>query len=247
MQALELDGRYLCNRDVGVGPLVESTTTGASKTLVAKNPSSSTTKSDVIEFFKQSGEIVDVRLSLLENGDFRGTCHIEFATEEGAKKAVELDGQYLLGHPVVLGFARETIFIRGFDTSLGFDQVQSSLEELFSTCGEILYMHIPTLGFDDNFLEEKSFIEFFDCRGFPKALAMNGHKLGDFTLTVEDAMPVQFNVKPTGGRKRFRGRPVGPYGAVYPNRYIPVMVVLALEKMEASTIILQVRKKTKFD
>ncbi|MCL7050441.1 hypothetical protein MKW94_000446 [Papaver nudicaule] len=143
-KALELDGRYLCNMDIRVGRVGRVESTGASKTLAAKNLSFSATKSDVMEFFKHAGGIVDVRFSLRRNGDFRGNCHIEFATEEAANKAVELNGEYLLGRPVALGFAREIIFVRGFDTSLGFDRTQNSLEELFSTCGKIYWMHIPT-------------------------------------------------------------------------------------------------------
>ncbi|KAI3978136.1 hypothetical protein MKX01_012967 [Papaver californicum] len=80
-KALELDGQNLCNREIGVDRY-GSRTTGASKTLIAKNLSFSITKSDVINFFKRAGEIIDVRFSLHDNGDFRGHCHIEFATEE---------------------------------------------------------------------------------------------------------------------------------------------------------------------
>ncbi|MCL7043945.1 hypothetical protein MKW94_010097, partial [Papaver nudicaule] len=216
-KALELDGQHLGNREVVISP-IEST--GASKTLAAKNLSSSITKSDVIEFFKQAGEIVDVRFSLRQNGELRGCCHIEFATEEAAKKAAELDGECLLDRPIVLGFARETIFIRGFDPSLKYHQIRSSLEELFSTCGEILWMDIPTVPYTDVPLG-KAFIEFYDFRSFPKALAMNGHKLGDFTLRVEDAIPLKFDVRPTSGRRRIHGRPVGPYGYSYPYRCFP--------------------------
>ncbi|KAI3974161.1 hypothetical protein MKX01_033412 [Papaver californicum] len=44
-KASKLDGQYLCNREIVVESLVESTTTGASKTLAAKNLSVSTNKS----------------------------------------------------------------------------------------------------------------------------------------------------------------------------------------------------------
>ncbi|KAI3942889.1 hypothetical protein MKW92_020876 [Papaver armeniacum] len=145
-KALELDGQNLCNREIVVGRY-GTRTTGASKTLIAKHLSLSITKSDVIKFFKRDGEIIDVRFSSLDNGKFSGHCHIEFATEESAEKAAELNGQHWLGplgRPLELGFARETIYVRGFDTSIKFDQIHSSLEELFSTCGKILWMDIPT-------------------------------------------------------------------------------------------------------
>ncbi|KAI3978011.1 hypothetical protein MKX01_032388 [Papaver californicum] len=157
------------------------TITGALKTLVAKNLSFSTTESDVVEFFKQAGEIVDVHFSLDYNGDFGGNCHIEFATAEAAIKAVKLNGKYLFGRPVVLGFTRETICIQGFDTSLGFEQVQSSLMEFFSTCGEISWIHIPTFPYT-GIPKGIALMEFFDFRAFPKARAMNGHKLGQLKM-----------------------------------------------------------------
>ncbi|KAI3963494.1 hypothetical protein MKW98_022916 [Papaver atlanticum] len=84
-KALELDGQNLCNREIVVDRY-GTRTTGASKTLIAKHLSLSITKSDVIKFFKQAGEIIDVRFSSLDNGKFSGHCHIEFATEEGAEK-----------------------------------------------------------------------------------------------------------------------------------------------------------------
>ncbi|KAI3903546.1 hypothetical protein MKW98_032200 [Papaver atlanticum] len=178
LQALELDGHILASKTIVVTPIMG---TGASKTLCVKNLSCSTTKSDVIEFLKEVGEIADVRFSAREDGSFRGVCHIEFATDEAAKKATEFDGEYLLGRPVKLGFVRETIFIRGFDTSSGINQIRSSLEEHFSTCGKILWMHVPTVRETDA-PQGIAFIEFLHPEAFPKALAMNGHKLGRFPL-----------------------------------------------------------------
>ncbi|RZC66120.1 hypothetical protein C5167_009812 [Papaver somniferum] len=61
-----------------------------------------TEKSDVIKFFKQAGEIVDVHLSYNGDGKFSGSGHIEFVTEETAKKAVRMNGVELLGSPIDL-------------------------------------------------------------------------------------------------------------------------------------------------
>ncbi|KAI3877853.1 hypothetical protein MKW92_047098 [Papaver armeniacum] len=218
-KALELDGQNLCNREIVV-ERYGTRTTGASKTLIAKHLSLFITKSDVIKLFKLAGEIIDVRFSSLDNGKFSGHCHIEFATEEGAQKAAELNGQYWLGRPLELGFAHETIYVRGFDTSIEFDQIHSSLEKLFSTCGKILSMEIPTVPYT-NVTLGKAFIEFYDFRAFPKALAMNGHKFGDSTLRVEDATPLELDVKPPGPRRTIGGRPVGPYYSICPCRFFP--------------------------
>lgn len=43
------------------------------------------------EFFKAAaGEVVDVRLATAEDGSFKGFGHVEFATEEDAKKVYHL-------------------------------------------------------------------------------------------------------------------------------------------------------------
>ncbi|KAI3914642.1 hypothetical protein MKW92_040830 [Papaver armeniacum] len=62
-------------------------------------------KPDVVEFFKQCGPIADIRFSSDEDGRFKGFGHIEFETEEGAQKAVKLNGKELCGRPVKLDFA----------------------------------------------------------------------------------------------------------------------------------------------
>ncbi|KAI3874222.1 hypothetical protein MKX03_014254 [Papaver bracteatum] len=59
-------------------------------------------KSDVIKFFKEAGEIVDVHLSYNGDRKFSGSGHIEFVTEEAAKKTGRLNGVELLGSCVKL-------------------------------------------------------------------------------------------------------------------------------------------------
>lgn len=41
-----------------------------------------------IEFFKNAGEVVDVRLATDQEGNFRGFGHVEFASAEDAKKVM---------------------------------------------------------------------------------------------------------------------------------------------------------------
>ncbi|KAI3859394.1 hypothetical protein MKW92_015792 [Papaver armeniacum] len=67
--------------------------TKASKTVTANNLSISVDKSHVIDFFKQVGDIVDVRAQLYKHdgGNLRAHfAYIEFATEEAANKARKL-------------------------------------------------------------------------------------------------------------------------------------------------------------
>ncbi|MFX3993677.1 hypothetical protein ACJBXB_10585, partial [Streptococcus suis] len=62
---------------------------------------------DVENFFKDAGEVQEVRFSTHEDGSFKGYGHVEFVTAEAAQKALELNGQDLLGRGVRLDLARE--------------------------------------------------------------------------------------------------------------------------------------------
>ncbi|XP_072068722.1 nucleolin 2-like isoform X1 [Arachis hypogaea] len=130
-------------KKVSKTPSTPSVATGGSKTLFVGNLSFSLQRSDFEEFFKDCGEVVDVRFSVDDTGRFKRFRHVEFAIAEAAQSALELNEHELLNHPVRLDLARErgsyipggsfsnsfqkgdqrqtgqTIFIRGVDKSLG--------------------------------------------------------------------------------------------------------------------------------
>ncbi|RYR63124.1 hypothetical protein Ahy_A04g020915 isoform C [Arachis hypogaea] len=134
-------------KKVSKTPSTPSVATGGSKTLFVGN---------LEEFFKDCGEVVDVRFSVDDTGRFKRFRHVEFSIAEAAQSALELNEHELLNHPVRLDLARErgsyipggsfsnsfqkgdqrqtgqTIFIRGFDKFLG-----ASLNEHFGSCREI--------------------------------------------------------------------------------------------------------------
>ncbi|XP_026401979.1 nucleolin 2-like [Papaver somniferum] len=101
-KAIKFQRLDLLGYDIRLSRQLEDATGAASKRLVMKGLPYFSEKSDVIKFFKQAGEIVDVRFSYNEDGEFSGSGHIEFATEEGEKKAEKLNGLELLGSPVYL-------------------------------------------------------------------------------------------------------------------------------------------------
>ncbi|RHN67052.1 putative nucleotide-binding alpha-beta plait domain-containing protein [Medicago truncatula] len=55
------------------------------KTLYVGNLSFSVQKSDIENFFRVCGEVVDVRLASCEDGKLKGFGHVEFATAEAAQ------------------------------------------------------------------------------------------------------------------------------------------------------------------
>ncbi|XP_042514780.1 nucleolin 1-like [Macadamia integrifolia] len=210
-------------------------TPGAVKTLFAGNLSFKIERNDVEEFFKDAGVIVDVRFSTNKEGRFSGFGHVEFSTEEEAKKALELNGQDLLGRPVKLDIARErgsstphsskesnsyqkggkgqarTIFVRGFDASTGEDQIRSALEEHFESCGEISRVSIPK-DYETGGPKGIAYIDFPNEDSFSKALELDGCELGGNSLVVEEAKPRTDSRDGGGSGRRGGGRRGGRDG-----------------------------------
>ncbi|KAH0914157.1 hypothetical protein HID58_028603 [Brassica napus] len=145
--------------------------TGGPKTLFAGNLSFQIERSDVETFFKEAGEVVDVRFATnKDDGSFRGFGHVEFASSEDAQKALELNGRALLGRDIRLDMAAERgdrpayntpqsgggnfrsgggggegqkIFVKGFDSSLPEEDIRQALTQHFASCGEITRVSIP--------------------------------------------------------------------------------------------------------
>ncbi|XP_047056272.1 nucleolin 2-like [Lolium rigidum] len=137
-------------------PASSSQATTVSKTVFVGNLSYNVDKEQVKQFFKEAGEIIDIRVAAFEYGKSKGFAHVEFATTEAAQKACKLNGHGLMGRSVRLNFAQErgaftpgsgrdnnsfknpgqssnsTAFIIGFDSSLGEDQVIRSAKHFFS-------------------------------------------------------------------------------------------------------------------
>ncbi|GAB2285021.1 hypothetical protein Dimus_019477 [Dionaea muscipula] len=183
-----------------------------SKTLFVGNLSYSVMPEDVENLFKEVANIEDVRFSRDQDGNFKGFAHVEFASVEDAQKALEeLNGQDLFGRPLRLNYAIErgsyaphskenksfqkggraqgqTLFVRGFDKSLGEDEIRSALQEHFGSCGEVTRVSIPT-DFESGAVKGIAYLDFKDSDGMTSALELNGSELGGYSLFVEQAKP----------------------------------------------------------
>ncbi|KAH9617514.1 hypothetical protein KSS87_015456 [Heliosperma pusillum] len=190
-----------------------------SKTLYVGNLSFSVGESDVREFFKDAGDVVDIRFSRNSDGKFRGFGHVEFAKVEAA---MELNDQELLGRPVRLDYARErsdlspqsrvqgqTAFVRGFDTSLGENEIRSALQEHFGSCGEITRISIR-LDHESGGVKKMAYMDFANRSGLEAALQKNDSDLGGgFYLNVQEAKSRGDSVGgrvDRGGKSGERGR-----------------------------------------
>ncbi|KAG6429377.1 hypothetical protein SASPL_107427 [Salvia splendens] len=208
-------------------PSTPNVQSGGSKTLFVGNLAFSIEQADVENFFKSAGEVVDVRFAMGQDNSFRGFGHVEFATAEAAAKAMELNGQELLGREVRLDMAKErgaatpfsggrdsqsfqrggaakgqTVFIRGFNKFDGEDQIRSALEEHFGGCGEITRVSIPKD--QEGGVKGIAYVDFTEGAAVSKALELSGSQLGDSTLYVDEAKPRDNNAS-GGGRGGGRG------------------------------------------
>lgn len=191
------------------------------KTLFMGNLSFNVEDSDVENFFKDVGEIAEIRLASDREGKFKGFGHVEFATAEAAQEALKLNGGDFLGRQIKLDLAREkgaytpasgndnsgkaqgqTVFVRGFDTSDSEDKIRSALEKHFGSCGDISRVSIPQD--HEGGLKGMAYVEFKDSNATNKALQLNGSELGEGTLTVQEAKPRDNSSGRGGGRGRGR-------------------------------------------
>ncbi|XP_022560391.1 nucleolin 1 [Brassica napus] len=96
-----------------------STTTGGSRTLFAGNLALQVKKSDIKEFFREAGEVVDVKFGMgRDDGSFRGFGHILFASPVEAQMALGFQGRTLLGRQIRLDMALESSETRCFGGNL---------------------------------------------------------------------------------------------------------------------------------
>ncbi|XP_031111263.1 nucleolin 1-like isoform X2 [Ipomoea triloba] len=208
-----------------------------SRSLFMGNLSWSIVQADVENFFKDCGEVKDVRFASHRDGMFKGYGHVEFTTSEAAAKALELNGQQLLGREVRLGLAKERgaytlnsgefdnsfqkqgrgggestiVFVKGFDKNDIEDKIRSALEDHFGSCGEIKGIRIPTD--PEGCIKGMAYIEFTDSDAMNKALELNNSQIGNNTLYVDDAKP-RGDSRGGGGERggRFGGRGGGRFG-----------------------------------
>ncbi|KAJ4917539.1 nucleolin 1-like [Raphanus sativus] len=207
--------------------------TGGSKTLFVANLPFQVEKSDVEEFFKGAGQVVDVRFAMSkDDGSFRGFGHVEFASAGEAQKALEFHGRPLLGRELRLDVAQERgerpayntprsgnggggggseVFVKGFDSSLPVNDIKSALSEHFASCGEITRVSVP-VDRETGGSRGIAYLEFKE--GTEKAFELNGSEMGGWNLVVDEPRPKEnnsggFNSGRSnygGGRDSGRGR-----------------------------------------
>ncbi|TYJ05131.1 hypothetical protein E1A91_A12G144700v1 [Gossypium mustelinum] len=174
-----------------------------SKTLFVGNISFQIEQDEMYNFFKDIGELMDIRLATDAEGNLKGYGHVVFATAEAAQKPLELNGEYLMNRAVRLDLARERgaytphsrkveevtfeQYVR-FDQSLGQDEIKNSLKEHIGSCGEISRVAIP-VDWATGGVKGYAYLDFNDGDSFNEALELDGSELNKFSLTVNETKP----------------------------------------------------------
>jgi len=109
-RALALDGSEHMGRRIKVNRSSEKPpprrTAGDPNTVFVGNLSYQTTEDDLRDFFKQCGEVKDVRLAKDHmDGRPKGFAHVEFMSSEDVTSALKLSGESLNGRDVKVDYA----------------------------------------------------------------------------------------------------------------------------------------------
>ncbi|XP_047972981.1 nucleolin 1-like isoform X2 [Salvia hispanica] len=212
-QELELDDETSSSDDDLQTPTTPTEQTSGRKTLYVGNLSFSVEQEDLENFFKAAGEVVHIRFAMNSDETFKGYGYVEFASAEAAEKALhELNGKELLRRRVRLDFLKErgsvtryngcqgtesfqkggnaqgrTVFVRGFSKSKCQHEIMKSLEEHFSSCGEVSKVSVPKD--QDGCARGIAYIEFKERDAFIRALALHGSEFREGIMSVIEARP----------------------------------------------------------
>jgi nucleolin len=159
---------------------------------------------DIKDFFKAAGPIDTVELKIGDDGRATGFGFVTFKKAESVAKAVELDGQEMMGRWIKVKVADGTEGKRsstgGFGSqkpkpegclnvfvgNLSFDADEDSLRSMFEDCGGITSVRLAT---DRETGEPKGFghVSFDDTAAVDKAIAKAGEYLKGRPIRVDYA------------------------------------------------------------
>ncbi|KAL4434185.1 hypothetical protein ABPG75_000626 [Micractinium tetrahymenae] len=184
------------------GSAVDVSAASGSRTIFMKNLAWSADEDAIRSFFDGCGEIAEVRVAYdRDTGRARGFAHIQFEEVEGAAKAIQKSGESLLDREVYIESTTErqqrtpgenrfaasegtTIFVKGFDSSLGEDEVRNQLTEAFGAAGTVVNVRLPT-DRESGELKGIGFVEFDSAAAKNKAVELDGTEVAGGWIKVD--------------------------------------------------------------
>ncbi|KAF0693392.1 Aste57867_15645 [Aphanomyces stellatus] len=160
-------------------------------------------ESALVTHFSSCGHVKEVRLPRWhDSGKPRGYGHVVFETEAAAKKALALDGKYMLKRYLTIrqaeaprGIERavqnrkqsakptkgcRTVYIK----QLPYEVEEDTVKQALASCGEILSVRLPMWGHTKK-LKGFGYVEFADEAGAVKATKRSGMKIGDRMVLID--------------------------------------------------------------
>eukprot|EP00752_Nemacystus_decipiens_P002633 g2465.t1 len=159
-------------------------------------------ESDIREFFKGCGKIVDVRMPRWnDSGRPRGYAHVSFASSSGARAAFGRDGQYLNDRYLSVRASQEpatskarranrkaeqppgckTVFVK----NLPYDVDEAGVSEALSGCGRIISVRLAVWNHTHK-LKGFGYVEFSSERGAETCVrTQEGLSIGGRPLVVD--------------------------------------------------------------
>ncbi|KAG1670200.1 hypothetical protein FOA52_014976 [Chlamydomonas sp. UWO 241] len=184
-------------------------------TCFVGNMSWGTDEDSLRNVFNGIGKIVGVRVAYdRETGKARGFAHVEFAScADAAKAAAEVNGTNVDGRDIKVEVAAPrtnapkaggdptatlSIFVKGFDGSLGEDAVRAALTEAFEACGEITRMSIPS-DRETGELKGVCYVDFATAEAKAASGELNGAELAGGSLFVDLCVKPKVDYAAGGG------------------------------------------------
>lgn len=196
-----------------------------SRKLCLRNVSFDALEKDLEKFFEKCGKLSHNEI-IKRNERSRGIAFVQFETEEGAKKALELNDTEFMGRNINISVAQpfqkrikedsheqkelsmkncpkdcKTIFIG----NLSFDATIDDINEFFKDCGNIKATRVIT---SKETGESRGFgyVEFEDEKSLEKSLLKHGQNLIDRPIKIDFATSTRKSGSAPRGARRGRGR-----------------------------------------
>ncbi|OQR94555.1 hypothetical protein THRCLA_08155 [Thraustotheca clavata] len=159
-------------------------------------------ESALVSHFSSCGTVKEVRLPRYQDsGKPRGYAHIVFDTDKAAKKALSLDGQYMMKRylsvrpaetprtlEAVLSKPKNTKPIKGcrtvFVKQLPYEITEDEIKHAFDSCGTIISVRLPLWNHTKN-SKGFGYVEFENEASAVAATKKTGMKIGTRMVIVE--------------------------------------------------------------
>eukprot|EP00193_Tetraselmis_chui_P021607 CAMPEP_0177787056 /NCGR_PEP_ID=MMETSP0491_2-20121128/21264_1 /TAXON_ID=63592 /ORGANISM="Tetraselmis chuii, Strain PLY429" /LENGTH=855 /DNA_ID=CAMNT_0019308331 /DNA_START=131 /DNA_END=2698 /DNA_ORIENTATION=- len=181
--------------------------------VFVKNMSRFTKTVGITKFFSRCPDLKDIRMPLDHvTGKPRGLAYVEFESKAGVDAALQLNGQELDGHQLLIvrsdpnrsGGGGESTDYVAFCRNLAFSTTEVSLSQVFSQCPGLKGVRLP-LDHATGRVRGIGYIQFESRAGLDQALQLNGIEVDGRSISIEESGGGRFGGR-FGGRGRYGGR-----------------------------------------